>query len=182
MRLFAAILPPLEVRRDLRASFGELPALEGLRLHPAGKIHLTLAFFGDAGPQRRRLGQALGEVAARTAPFELVVGGGSGFPATEEARALFVAVPSGGAALSALHDDLMATLGPDLVAGDRDRFHPHLTLCRPRRLARGQFAAFVEQARPWSWSFAVDALHLVCSHPEAGSSRYEVLESHGLGG
>jgi len=183
MKLFAAVFPPLPVRRDLRATFTDLPALEGLRLVAAENIHITMLFFGAQMAAPPAVARELEKVASASAPFEVEIAGASGFPASDRARVLFASVGAGGPQLSRLHDGLVVAIGPSFTSSGTDRFHPHLTLCRPRRrLAAGQFEALQQQARPRSWRFMADALHLVRSHAGPGGSRYEVLGSFMLAG
>ena len=184
MRLFAAVFPPLPVRRDIMATLAELPALEGLRLSRPENLHFTLGFFGDQ-PESSvfRLKAAIEAAAAPFAPFVARARSTSGFPAGDRARVLYVGLTDGSAELSTLHDSLIRELDPDLRPDDAARFRPHLTFTRPKkRLAQGQFEALQEQARPWSWQFDVDALHLVVSETRTEGARYSIQASSGLSG
>jgi len=184
MRLFVAVFPPLPVRADIAATLADLPALEGLRVTRPENLHVTLAFFGDqpegAAP---RIARAMERAAAGLAAFPARAAGVSGFPPGDRARVLFVGLEDGVEGLAALHDRLMDELDPDLRPADADRFQAHLTFSRPKKaLPRGQFEAIQAQARPWSWQFGVDAVHLVRSETLPAGARYSVLASSGLGG
>ena len=132
-------------------------ALAAARLEDVLSLWRGLGYYSRA----RNLHRAAGEIVKRF---------GGKLPGTAEQ-------------LSTLHDRLIAALDPDLRPDDAERFRPHLTFSRPRkRLAAGQFEALQAQARPWSWQFEVDALHLVSSEMLAGGARYAVVASSGLGG
>lgn len=181
--MFAALFPPVEVRRDIRDMLAGLPAAVDLTLVPAERIHLTLAFFGDATGSEQAIGRALEEAAASTVPFDLEIAGISGFPLGDSTRLLYAAVAAGQAEVSALHDALMRSLGPGLAPAEQEQFQPHFTVCRPATaLPTGQFNALVAEARRWSWRFRADALHLVQSHRGPGKPRYDVIQSTGMAG
>lgn len=184
MRLFAAVFPPLEVRRDLVATVADLPAMVDLRLVRPENLHFTLAFFGEKpSGTLAPLAAALEAAAGRVGPFPVRAGGLSGFPAGDRARVLFAGLSAGAGPLSTLHDAVLDALPEDLRPEREGRFHPHLTLSRPRRpLAHGQFEALQRQAQPWSWEFTVDAVALVESVTGQGPARYTVRRAVGLGG
>ena len=184
MRLFAAVFPPLPVRRDIAATLADLPALEGLRISRPENLHFTLAFFGEQSPSvAKRIGPALAKTADGLERFSVRVAGISGFPASDRARVLYVGLPDGADQLSTLHDRLIEALDPDLRPDDANRFRPHLTFSRPKkRLPEGQFEALQAESRPWSWQFEVDALHLVQSEMQPGGSRYSIVATASLGG
>jgi 2'-5' RNA ligase len=184
MRMFAAVFPPLPVRRDIAATLADLDAAEGLHIARPENLHLTLAFFGErAESSVRRIEAAMAEAATGTKSFAARAANISGFPASDRARVLFVGLQDGALELSTLHDRLIGALPPDLKPVDADRFRPHLTFARPRKpLPQGQFEALQAESRPWSWQFEVDALHLVRSEMHPGGARYSVVASSGLGG
>jgi 2'-5' RNA ligase len=184
MRLFAAVFPPLPVRADIAATLADLPALEGLRITRPENLHVTLAFFGDQPEGAAgRIARALERASSSVPAFAARAAGVSGFPAGDRARVLFVGMEDGAAGLSMLHDRLMEELDADLRPRAGDRFQAHLTFSRPKKqLPRGQFEEIQAQARPWSWQFRVDAVHLVRSETLPAGARYSVLASSGLGG
>lgn len=184
MRLFAAVFPPLPVRRDIAATLADLTALEGLRITRPENLHFTLAFFGEqTASAAKRIQPALSGSAAGFDRFHVRAAGISGFPAGDRARVLYLGLQDGADRLSALHDRLIEALEPDLRPDDADRFRPHLTFCRPkRRLPHGQFEALQAESRPWSWQFEVDALHLVQSEMHPRGSRYSIVGTAGLAG
>jgi len=184
MRLFVAVFPPLAVRRDVAATLADLPALADLRITRPENLHFTLAFFGDqSDAAARRIERAMRQSTVSQRKFMVRAAGVSGFPEGDRARVLFVDLPDGAGELSALHDNLIDALDPDLRPRDADQFRPHLTFARPKkRLPQGQFEALQAESRPWSWQFEVDALHLVRSDTLPGGARYSVVASSGFGG
>jgi 2'-5' RNA ligase len=184
MRLFAAVFPPLPVRRDIAATLAGLDALEGLRITRPENLHFTLAFFGEQSESTaRRIQPAMGSASGGIHRFTVRAAGISGFPASDLARVLYVGLGDGAGELSALHDRFIEALDPDLRPQDSDRFRPHLTFSRPKkRLPQGQFEALQAESRPWSWQFEVDALHLVSSEARPGGASYSIVATSGLGG
>ncbi|NED21392.1 RNA 2',3'-cyclic phosphodiesterase, partial [Streptomyces sp. SID9913] len=83
MRLFAAVLPPEDVTRELAAEVERLRALPGadaLRWTGRPGWHLTLAFYGEVEDVLvPDLDARLARAASRTEPFELALGGGGRF-------------------------------------------------------------------------------------------------------
>ncbi|GAA3302091.1 hypothetical protein GCM10020295_46940 [Streptomyces cinereospinus] len=80
MRLFAAVLPPADVSRDLAAELAvlrKLPGADGLRWTGRPGWHFTLAFYGEVGEDVvPELSARLERAAHRTPAFELAVRGG----------------------------------------------------------------------------------------------------------
>lgn len=202
-RLFFAIPIP-EAPRDtiqavadrVRASADEVRA----RWVRFDGLHLTLRFLGptpaSAVPE---LADALAEVAHRTQPFEVVLGGGGAFPNPARPRTLWIGVPVGGEELAALADGLAADPrvaahdpgtwtargqdGPAVPAPPR-RFSPHLTIARTDGVSgAGRLAeALRAEAALLDVRFVADRIALYESVPERGPARYDVLHEAPLGG
>ena len=123
-RLFVALNLPEACHAELARLGTNLP---GVRWHPPEKLHLTLAFLGDAvSPEiQARLRETLARVSVP--PFFLPLAG-AGFFGSTRPRALWVGVGRGHPHLFALHkavnDAVLAAGGhPDLKP-----FVPHVTL------------------------------------------------------
>ena len=95
MRLFVAVVPPIEVVEDL-SEF-----VEPRREHPDDDIrwaadehwHITLAFLGDVPDWKtEELGERLERAAKRQKPFELQLTGAGAFPGVPDARVLYAGV------------------------------------------------------------------------------------------
>src|SRR5207248_1568292 len=93
-RLFVAVDLGAEVRRALEALEGELrPQARDARWVAPENAHLTLAFLGGMEEAAvPGLSEALGQVAARAAPFQLLVQGGGAFGTSKKPRVLWVGV------------------------------------------------------------------------------------------
>ena len=95
MRLFVAVVPPIEVVEDL-SEF-----VEPRREHPDDDIrwaadehwHITLAFLGEVPDWKTdELGERLERAAKRQKPFELQLTGAGAFPGVPDARVLYAGV------------------------------------------------------------------------------------------
>jgi 2'-5' RNA ligase len=136
MRLFVAVVPPLEVVEDL-AEFVE-PRREhrddDLRWASEENSHLTLAFLGEV-PERKtdELAERLERAAHRRPPMTLRMAGAGAFPNAAEARVLWVGVHGDNTALSRLATGTRASANRAGIEVAGRRFRPHLTLARIRR-------------------------------------------------
>src|SRR5258707_11917370 len=133
-RLFVAVDLGAKVRRALEALEGELrPLARDARWVAPQDAHLTLAFLGSmeeaAVPE---LSAALGQVAARAAPFELRVQGGGAFGSSKKPRVLWAGVEGDTGALAALHARTEAALQPLGYQPESRPYRPPLTLARAR--------------------------------------------------
>jgi len=180
MRAFLAVPvapPALEAGAAL---LGELrAALPEVRwVRPEG-LHLTLHFWpalqdGDA----TRVVEAARAPALRSPAYEAALGGLGAFPRDGDERVLWLGMRSGDAPTAALQEAVEAALDAAGFPREPRRFHPHVTLGRPRRrldaAARRRWQRFAGAELP---AFAVRTVHLYRSHPGPGGSRYEVLAS-----
>ena len=123
-RLFVAIELP-EVLRDELVRLGT--NLPGVRWHPPEKLHLTLAFLGDAVPAdvETRLYKTL--AAVRVPPFFLPVVGTGSFGGTRP-RAIWAGTGRGHPHLFALHRAVHDAVLAAGWAPDLKPFVPHVTL------------------------------------------------------
>ncbi|MDQ0600916.1 2'-5' RNA ligase [Streptomyces canus] len=188
MRLFAAVLPPREVARELAAEVDELrrlPGADGLRWTGRPGWHFTLAFYGEvADDVVAELSARLERAAARTAPFELAVRGGGQFG---HGRALWVGASGDVPALRLLADRAEAAARKAGVPmGEHRRYKAHLTLARSRSdVDVRPYVSALEGFTSRTWT--VGELALVRSDlPKSGvpgeQPRYEVVARWALGG
>ncbi len=144
MRLFAALDLPEEMRDRLAALQAGLP--EG-RLTTPENLHLTLAFFGEAGAREaEELHAALGRVKA--APFDLWIDGTGAFGGAKP-RLLFAAARPN-PALARLHEKVEQAGRQAGFPNPAERYRPHVTL---KRLHPGEMSA----ARAARWLEATGA-------------------------
>lgn len=133
MRLFVAAYPPVEAAR------GMLELLRGMdlpehRLVPAEQVHMTLHFVGDT--DKRQLDEVMESVeraAAGIGAFDLTPRELVCLPERGEARLVAVETDAP-AELLEIQRRLAAKLARP--ARDRQRFLPHMTLCRFRNGAK----------------------------------------------
>jgi 2'-5' RNA ligase len=186
MRLFAAVLPPEAVVRELASEVDELerlPGADGLRWTGRPGWHFTLAFYGEVDEELvPDLSERLSRAAHRTAPFPLSLRGGGHFGG----RALWVGVSGGVPALRLLADRAEAAARKAGVPlGEHRRYRPHLTVARSR--AAADFETYVTALHAFAGrEWTVRELCLVRSHlPRSGvpgeQPRYETVASWPLG-
>ncbi|MFD9002791.1 RNA 2',3'-cyclic phosphodiesterase [Streptomyces sp. NPDC059582] len=134
MRLFAAVLPPEHVTRELAAEVAvlkELPGAQGLRWTGRPGWHFTLAFYGEVDDDLvPELSVRLERAAHRAAPFPLAVRGGGQFG---HGRALWAGAAGDLEALRLLADrSEAAARKAGVPTGEHRRYKAHLTVARSR--------------------------------------------------
>jgi 2'-5' RNA ligase len=99
------------------------------------RLHLTVAFIGEADDERtRRIHQVL-ERPVAVAPFDLVVTGLGAFPTTGEPRVLWAGLTEGRDALQRVEREVSSRLAAAEIAREPRAYSPHLTLARVREAA-----------------------------------------------
>ncbi|MEU9214246.1 RNA 2',3'-cyclic phosphodiesterase [Streptomyces sp. NPDC048415] len=186
MRLFAAVLPPAGVIRELASEVDELERLPGadeLRWTGRPGWHFTLAFYGEVDEEIvPDLSERLARAAHRTAPFPLSLRGGGHFGG----RALWVGASGDIGAMRLLAGRAEAAGRKAGIPTEEHRhYRPHLTVARSR--ASADFKPYVTAldtfaGREWT----VGELCLVRSNlPKSGvpgeQPRYETVASRPLG-
>ncbi|WP_433162052.1 RNA 2',3'-cyclic phosphodiesterase [Kribbella sp. CA-247076] len=136
MRLFVAVVPPIDVVEDL-SEF-----VEPRREHPDEDIrwaadehwHITLAFLGEVPDWKTdELGERLERAAKRQKPFELQLRGAGAFPGVPDARVLYAGVRDDTESLKHLAMTTRAAANRAGVPVEGRKFTPHVTLARLRR-------------------------------------------------
>jgi 2'-5' RNA ligase len=186
MRLFAAVLPPADVVRELAPEVDALqrmPGADALRWTGRPGWHFTLAFYGEVAEDVvPDLAERLRRAARRTGPFPLSLHGGGHFGG----RALWVGAAGDVETMRLLADRAEAAgrkAGVEME--EHRRYRPHLTVARSRDSA--DFKPYVAAldafaGKPWT----VGELCLVRSNlPVSGvpgeQPRYETVASRPLG-
>ncbi len=158
--MFAAVVPPEDVREDL-AEF--LDVREGLRWTPTDRMHLTLAFLPDV-PERilEPLEERLAAAVADLAPFACSLAGAGAFPDPDRPAVLWLGTAQGTAELEHLAQRLRGAASAAGAAPDGKRFRAHLTLARPPRgRSAVRWLRVLDTYRSRSWT--VDGVALVDS-------------------
>lgn len=184
MRMFVAVLPPVEVLEELDEFLESRRDAAPFRWTPVEQWHLTLAFAGNV-PDRAYddMVDRLAAAAARRRPVEARIAGGGAFPSVDRAKVVFAGVRTDTAELDRLATGARNALGTAGVELDGRRFRPHLTLARLHRpLEATNWVRVLDTfvGRPWQ----VEELALVASHLGEGprrSPRHEVVETFTLG-
>jgi 2'-5' RNA ligase len=129
MRLFFALWPPAQTARALAEWAREAQQLTGGRVTEEGKVHLTLAFLGEAEPAKAI--RAALAVAGRA--HELPIEKSHYW---RENDIVWVGPRDTPLELKALHERLSQALCGDGFALERRPFAAHVTLIRKARAAK----------------------------------------------
>jgi RNA 2',3'-cyclic 3'-phosphodiesterase len=140
VRAFVALKMALEVEESVADFIESLRIVaaaraNGIRWTSRDKLHLTLRFLGDsvAASKLKRLGDALGDIAAATANFRIHVRGIGAFPNLSRPRVLWVRMES--AELPPLANLIERAAVAVGLPPERRAFAPHLTIARVGDLA-----------------------------------------------
>ncbi|MFF2074779.1 RNA 2',3'-cyclic phosphodiesterase [Kitasatospora sp. NPDC058162] len=191
MRLFVAVLPPVEALQGLSdavAPLHGLPGADRLRWTTVEGWHLTLAFLGQVPAERLpELESALAAVAEVHPAHRLRIAGAGRFGD----RVLWAGVEGRTWALRGLAEAVAGAAAELTGEADAFAFHPHLTLARAgssrghrravQRVAAAELeglAAALADYRGPEWEAA--ELHLMKSDLAGGFAHYESLRSWAL--
>lgn len=129
MRLFFALWPPAETARALAAWARAAQRLTGGKPVDAPKIHLTLAFLGDADPQRAVQAAQKVQATRHTLPLEHA-------RHWRESHIVWVGPRETPPALKGLFESLSLELYREQFILERRPFAAHVTLIRKARAAK----------------------------------------------
>ncbi|MGB9888035.1 MAG: RNA 2',3'-cyclic phosphodiesterase [Moorellales bacterium] len=134
MRLFVAVEFEPEIKRALADLVAQMSGSRAdVKWVEGTNFHLTLYFLGEVTKERvADLNQVLSLASRSTNPFRLEVGGLGAFPSLARPRVLWVGA-HGGEALGRLQQRVAEQVqGFAERPGERQPFHPHVTLGRVR--------------------------------------------------
>ncbi len=143
MRLFFGIELDPASRAQIAAVTAGLCRLDVFRgavvtwVRPS-RLHLTLAFLGEVGPDLATQVRRVAEERLTLTPFCVEVGTLGAFPHSGVPRALWLGVTKGEAELAEVHATLWRRLASLSLTPERRRFAAHLTLGRVKRTPRGR--------------------------------------------
>jgi 2'-5' RNA ligase len=186
MRMFVAVVPPVEAIEHLDAFLEVRRAAAPFRWAAADQVHLPLAFLAEV-PDRKLddLVERLGRAGSRRTSFETAVAGGGAFPNVVRARVLWAGLEldeRGAVELPRMATGARAAANRAGIAVDGQRFRPHLTLARlghPEDVT--SWVRLLDAYRGPAWT--VDRLTLVASYLGEGPRRrprYQVVDEFPL--
>ncbi|HEX8095390.1 RNA 2',3'-cyclic phosphodiesterase [Jatrophihabitans sp.] len=182
MRMFVAVVPPLEVVEDL-AGFVE-PRQERdspLRWSSQEQWHLTLAFLPSvADRDLDELVERLAEVAGRREEFELRLQGAGSFPNPAQGKVLWTGVAGDTEPLERLSASSRSAAVRAGTEVDGSKFRPHVTLARANRpVELTRWLRVFDLYTGPSWQ--VEEIALIQSQLGHGRPHYQVHEVFPLG-
>jgi 2'-5' RNA ligase len=175
MRLFVAAYPPVDAARGMLELLNGLELPEN-RLVPPEQVHMTLHFVGDT--DKRQLEDVMESVqraAAGVKAFDLRPRELMCLPERGDPRLVAVETDAP-AGLLEIQRRLSAKLARP--ARDRQRFMPHVTLCR---FANGARVWRVERRTVETEAFAVREIRLMDSVLRPGGAEHREVGRVGLG-
>ena len=182
MRLFVAVEIPDAVRQSLRAWIAPLEAAyPRARWIPAGNLHVTLKFIGDAPEKSLDAMREVLRAVKQTSRIEINFHGAGFFPNERRPRVLWAGVESGPelASLASAIDQALVTV--DIPHEARD-FRPHLTIARfPEKSDATALARLREKlaaaGAPDFGAASVRNFHLYRSVLDPSGAQYTRLDS-----
>lgn len=175
-RLFVALRPPPEIRRQLLAA---MEGVEGARWQDDEQLHLTLRFIGNVErPLAEDIAVALGNVHAP--PVTLRLSGVGQFDRRGRTTTLWAGVRPHDA-VAALHrkvDQALARLG---LPREGRAFLPHITLARSNAATGPPEAFLARNAGLASAAFTLSHMLLFESTLGQDGARYEAVARYPLG-
>lgn len=181
MRLFVAVVPPVEAIEDLD-DFLDVRREAGseLRWTTTEQWHITLAFMADVADRNLDdLGERLARTAARQTAFDAALVGGGAFPGVTNAKVLWTGVETD-ADLGHLATTARTAVNRAGAMTDGGRFRSHLTLARSSHpFEATRWLRVLDTYRGPTWR--AEELALIESHLGAGPRgrpRYDVLETY----
>jgi 2'-5' RNA ligase len=186
MRMFVAVVPPLDVVEHLDTFLDVRRHAAAYRWASPEQLHVTLAFLADV-PDRKLddLVERLGRAASRRTAFGTAIAGGGAFPNVGRARVLWAGLDldeHGRRELSRTATGARAAANRSGVPVDGQRFRPHLTVARighPDEVTSWVRLLDTYRGPPWT----IDRVTLVASYlgqGPRGRPRYESVEEFPL--
>ncbi len=135
-RLFLAIMLPDAARQDVlnaQTILREAIGASGIRWTTAPQLHYTLKFLGDVDEEQVQAVEAAAiQAAAKSAPFQLGVGGVGVFPTQRRPQTLWLGASEGVPHLTRLAEYIERELAERGFGPETKPFRPHLTLARSK--------------------------------------------------
>jgi 2'-5' RNA ligase len=186
MRMFVAVLPPVDALEDLADFLTPRHEAEaGFRWTVPEQWHITLAFLADVADRHLDdLEERLQRAAARRTPFPVTLCGGGAFPGPSRAKVIYVGVRTEGEELTRLATGARAAAARAGAEPEGGRFRAHVTLARTRQPVEAtRWLRILDTYRGPQWR--AEDVALVASHLGEGPRRrprYEVVQTFPIGG
>ena len=186
-RIFAAIDISDDVRAavtnyidEQRSKFRDLP----IKWEKPEKLHITLKFVAEADErQMAALDAAVRQVASEYPSLDAAISGTGAFPNFRSPRVLWLGVGPGAEQTEAIAGGLESICERQGIAGEKRRFHPHLTIGRIKQFGRKALnTGDLLQGQFGPEAFRVEKLTLYESSLSPTGSTYTVLSRHDLKG
>lgn len=177
-RLFIAVPMPEGVLPLVQEAQQLLPVRPGLRLMRREQLHLTLAFIGEVGPEKRSAAEAVVSSVPTDGGGVLQSAGFLFLPSPRRARVVAVSLDDRRMIMGRLFEHLMAGLeAAQVMRREKRPFRAHLTIARLRDPA---------ELRPKSecrrFEFPVESVCLYRSELRREGAQYTVLVRKELDG
>lgn len=146
--------------------------------------HVTILFLGDVHERDiARLCQSVQEECAGIDPFPISLEGVGCFPDMHRPRVVWTGVGVGAEEITELNGALARRLQEaGLYAGDRYRFHPHVTLGRVNA-PPGEWTQILETKANWATGEGtIASVSVMASELHPSGPSYSVLSRAALGG
>ena len=183
MRLFVAVVPPVDVVEHLDDFLAVRREAGEFRWTVPDQWHLTLAFLPAVADRHLDdLVDRLTRAGHRRRPFDLTLRGGGAFPNAAHAKVLYADLAQQADDLPHLATGVRAACAKAGAEPDGGRFRAHLTLARigkPQDVTNWVRVLDTYEGPTWT----VDAFSLIESHLGEGPRRrprHEVLDSFEL--
>lgn len=181
MRLFFAIVPPVEIVKAVEAVQADLRERCGnarLEWTLPEQFHFTVRFLGETNLRQAERALESGQVAVQDRnPFEVEISGAGAFPNITRPSVCWVGAGCGADPFLNLASTLDAALQFRNFPPDKQGAKPHLTLARAKTYDGEAILAKV--LRTWAvdvlGTFTIDKLLLMQSRPSKSGTEYIVV-------
>ncbi|MFH1722510.1 MAG: RNA 2',3'-cyclic phosphodiesterase [Candidatus Altiarchaeota archaeon] len=180
MRLFVALSCPEEIRSKLVSVHKELSGVGLLRVVKEENIHLTLKFLGETSKQAMDELMDTLSVIESVRKFVVKVAGIGVFPTIKNPKVIWAGVEKGRDEIIRLQVCIESCL-KELGYKKDDRFHPHYTLARIKRLdQKDQLKTLVKSKKREFGEYEVTNFQLIESTLGPRGPIYSVVEEFKL--
>lgn len=128
---------------ELRARAGRLAPNAKITWVAPDRLHVTMAFIGDADETRTRMIASVLEPSLDVAAFPLTIAGVHTFPKTGKPRVIWAGLTTGREELIEVERVVSSRLAAAGIVAEPRAFNPHLTLARVRDAAGLRAAALL---------------------------------------